>query len=146
MFDYNKLQLSGSHLSDDAARLSQMRHFLVSCARPELSNVSVADPRRKSVTIEGLQPDQVYVFSVSALTKEGPGLRTSITVKTTINCEFPNIGVSLTKLSTPVHGLRFNPTVHLVFPPVDFAHLAKILIPTFLLLGCIILLWPQRNT
>ncbi|XP_041793411.1 leukemia inhibitory factor receptor [Chelmon rostratus] len=47
-----------------------------------LFNVSVADPQRKSVTIEGLQQNQDYVFSVSALTKEGPGLPASITIRT----------------------------------------------------------------
>lgn len=33
----------------------------------------------------------------------------------------------------------------LTFPPPDSAHLAKIITPIFLLLGCIILLWPQRK-
>ncbi|XP_074495372.1 leukemia inhibitory factor receptor isoform X2 [Sebastes fasciatus] len=47
-----------------------------------LFNVSVADPRRKSVTINGLQQNREYAFSVSALTKEGPGQPTNITIRT----------------------------------------------------------------
>ncbi|XP_035514491.1 oncostatin-M-specific receptor subunit beta [Morone saxatilis] len=77
-----------------------------------LFNVSVADPRRKSVTIEGLQQNQEYTLSVSALTKEGPGQPASITIRTRTNYS---------------------------------AHVAKILIPILLLLGCTILLWPQRG-
>ncbi|XP_061585467.1 leukemia inhibitory factor receptor [Cololabis saira] len=48
----------------------------------KLVNVSVSDPRQKSVTIEGLQQDQEYVCSLSALTKEGPGIPLNITIKT----------------------------------------------------------------
>uniref|UniRef100_UPI0037E7C2D6 leukemia inhibitory factor receptor isoform X2 n=1 Tax=Semicossyphus pulcher TaxID=241346 RepID=UPI0037E7C2D6 len=79
----------------------------------DLFNVSVADPWKKYVTIEGLQQNREYMFSVSALTKEGPGQAASITVRTKSNY---------------------------------FAHVAKILTPIMLLLGCTVLLWPQRKT
>ncbi|XP_040898493.1 oncostatin-M-specific receptor subunit beta isoform X2 [Toxotes jaculatrix] len=75
-------------------------------------NMSVADPRRKSVTIEGLKQSHEYAFSVRALTKVGPGETASITIRT-----------------------RYNYS----------AHLTMILIPILLLLGCTILLWPQRK-
>nr|XP_020449371.1 leukemia inhibitory factor receptor-like isoform X2 [Monopterus albus]XP_020449372.1 leukemia inhibitory factor receptor-like isoform X2 [Monopterus albus] len=74
--------------------------------------VSVEDPGRKSVTIEGLQQGREYAFSVSALTKWGPGQPASITARTKTNYS---------------------------------AYLAKILTPIFLVLGCTILLWPQRK-
>ncbi|PWA15728.1 hypothetical protein CCH79_00009066, partial [Gambusia affinis] len=77
-----------------------------------LFNVSVDDPRQKSVTMEGLQQDQEYVCSVSALTTVGPGVPASITIRTKVNY---------------------------------ISHLAKILTPILLLLGCTILLWPQRK-
>ncbi|XP_014324057.2 leukemia inhibitory factor receptor-like isoform X1 [Xiphophorus maculatus] len=77
-----------------------------------LFNVSVDDPWKKSVTMEGLQQDQEYVCSVSALTTVGPGVPASITVRTKVNY---------------------------------FSHLAKILTPILLLLGCTVLLWPQRK-
>ncbi|XP_069563953.1 leukemia inhibitory factor receptor [Brachyistius frenatus] len=48
-------------------------------------NVSVVDPQQKSVTIDGLQQNQEYVFSLSVLTKDGPGRPTSITIRTRIN-------------------------------------------------------------
>ncbi|XP_041642417.1 leukemia inhibitory factor receptor-like isoform X2 [Cheilinus undulatus] len=51
----------------------------------DLFNVSVEDPHRKSVTIDGLQQNQEYAFSVSALTKDGPGQATTITVRTKTN-------------------------------------------------------------
>ncbi|XP_026177146.1 oncostatin-M-specific receptor subunit beta [Mastacembelus armatus] len=75
-------------------------------------NVSVEDPRRKTVTIEGLQPSHEYALFVSALTSKGPGQPASITIRTRTNYS---------------------------------VHLAKILAPILLLLGCIILLWPQRK-
>lgn len=78
----------------------------------KIFNVTVADPLRKSVTIEGLQQNQEYTCTVSDLTKEGPGPVASIIVRTRINYS---------------------------------AHLAKILTPVLLLLGCTILLWPQRK-
>ncbi|KAF7200667.1 leukemia inhibitory factor receptor [Nothobranchius furzeri] len=77
-----------------------------------LFNVSVGDPRQRSVTIEGLQQQQEYTCSVSALTKEGPGHPASITVRTRTNY---------------------------------LSHSVKILTPILLLLGCAILLWPQRK-
>uniref|UniRef100_A0A3Q1EKW3 Leukemia inhibitory factor receptor-like n=1 Tax=Acanthochromis polyacanthus TaxID=80966 RepID=A0A3Q1EKW3_9TELE len=79
----------------------------------ELFNMSVADPLKKSVTIDGLKQNQEYVCSVSALTKEGPGLPANITIRTRVNYS---------------------------------AHLAKILTPILLLLGCTFILWPQRKT
>lgn len=42
------------------------------------------------MTIDGLQQNQEYAFSVSALTKEGPGQPASITVRTGTNCELHN--------------------------------------------------------
>ncbi|KAG7489235.1 leukemia inhibitory factor receptor-like isoform X2 [Solea senegalensis] len=51
----------------------------------DVFNVSVADPRRKSVTVEGLKQSQEYTFCVSALTKNGPGQPTSITITTRTN-------------------------------------------------------------
>ncbi|XP_013867225.1 oncostatin-M-specific receptor subunit beta [Austrofundulus limnaeus] len=77
-----------------------------------LFDVSVADPRQKSVTIEGLQQQQEYSCSVSALTKAGPGLPASIAIRTRTNY---------------------------------LSHLAKILTPVLLLLGCMVLLWPRRK-
>ncbi|XP_024860896.2 oncostatin-M-specific receptor subunit beta isoform X2 [Kryptolebias marmoratus] len=50
-----------------------------------LFNVSVADPRQKFVTIEGLQQQQEYICSVSALTNKGPGFPASITIRTRTN-------------------------------------------------------------
>ncbi|XP_059192738.1 leukemia inhibitory factor receptor [Centropristis striata] len=92
------VQEVGSHLLQDHAA--------------DMFNLSVADPGRKSVTIEGLKQNQEYAFSVSALTKEGPGEATNITIRTTANYS---------------------------------AILAKILTPILLLLGCTILIWPQRK-
>ncbi|KAM7391310.1 hypothetical protein PAMP_022010 [Pampus punctatissimus] len=46
------------------------------------SHTAVADPQKKSVTIEGLQQNHEYTFSVSALTKEGPGKAANITIRT----------------------------------------------------------------
>ncbi|XP_028269069.1 leukemia inhibitory factor receptor [Parambassis ranga] len=63
----------------------------------KLFNVSVADPQRKSVTVQGLQPHQEYICSVSALTKEGPGPQASITCRTKIN--YP---AYLAKILTPI--------------------------------------------
>ncbi|XP_049435302.1 leukemia inhibitory factor receptor isoform X1 [Epinephelus fuscoguttatus] len=60
-------------------------------------NVSVADPHKKSVTIEGLQQNQEYAFSVSALTKEGPGQPTSIIIRTRTN-----YSAHLVKILTPI--------------------------------------------
>nr|XP_046243960.1 leukemia inhibitory factor receptor [Scatophagus argus] len=62
-----------------------------------LFNVSVADPQRKSVTMRGLQPNQEYVFSVRALTKEGPGQPASITIRTKADYL-----AHLTKILTPI--------------------------------------------
>uniref|UniRef100_A0A3Q0SNH8 Fibronectin type-III domain-containing protein n=1 Tax=Amphilophus citrinellus TaxID=61819 RepID=A0A3Q0SNH8_AMPCI len=83
-----------------------------SVSLPDLFNVSVADPHMKSVTIEGLKQNTEYTCTVSALTKEGPGLPANITIRTKTN-------YSLLML--------------------------KILTPIFLLLGCTVLLWPQRK-
>ncbi|XP_008283146.1 leukemia inhibitory factor receptor isoform X2 [Stegastes partitus] len=103
---------------DDPAQPAFITGYLVtvqeagSDTMPDLFNVSVADPSKKSVTIEDLQPNQQYVCSVSAQTKAGPGPSASITIRTTVNYS---------------------------------AHLAKILAPVLLLLGCTVLLWPQRK-
>uniref|UniRef100_A0A3P8XX68 Fibronectin type-III domain-containing protein n=1 Tax=Esox lucius TaxID=8010 RepID=A0A3P8XX68_ESOLU len=42
-------------------------------------NKTVADPHNKSLTIVGLQDNQEYTFHLSALTKVGPGPRTTVT-------------------------------------------------------------------
>ncbi|KAK9523056.1 hypothetical protein VZT92_019485 [Zoarces viviparus] len=99
---------------DDPAHPAFITGYLVTVQEvgSDQFNVSVADPRRKSVTIEGLQQNQEYAFSVSALTKEGPGEPTSITIRTRTNYA---------------------------------AHLAKVLTPILLLLGCIVLMWPRRK-
>ncbi|XP_028434715.1 leukemia inhibitory factor receptor isoform X2 [Perca flavescens] len=110
----SSVTLEWSYDEDDPAHSAFITGYLVTAQAvgSDLFNVSVADPRRKSVTIEGLQQNQEYAFSVSALTKEGPGQPTNITIRTRTNYS---------------------------------AHLAKILTPILLLLGCIILLWPQRK-
>uniref|UniRef100_A0A3P8TEF7 Fibronectin type-III domain-containing protein n=1 Tax=Amphiprion percula TaxID=161767 RepID=A0A3P8TEF7_AMPPE len=63
----------------------------------KLFNMSVADPLKKSVTIDGLQQNQKYACSVSALTKEGPGLPASITIRTR-----GNYSAHLAKILTPI--------------------------------------------
>ncbi|XP_034728872.1 leukemia inhibitory factor receptor isoform X1 [Etheostoma cragini] len=118
----SSVTLEWSYDEDDPAHSAFITGYLVTAQAvgsgtlpghpANLFNVSVADPRRKSVTIEGLQQNQEYAFSVSALTKEGPGQPTNITIRTRTNYS---------------------------------AHLAKILSPILLVLGCIILLWPQRK-
>lgn len=64
-----------------------------------LSDVTmwVEDPKRKSVTIYCLEPNQEYAFSVSALTKEGPGQQTSIIIRTKAN-----YSGDLAKILTPI--------------------------------------------
>ncbi|KAM9360201.1 leukemia inhibitory factor receptor [Symphorus nematophorus] len=62
-----------------------------------LFNMSVGDPHMKSVMIEGLQHSTRYAFSVSALTKEGPGQPALITVWTRANYFVP-----LAKILTPI--------------------------------------------
>ncbi|KAJ4941988.1 hypothetical protein JOQ06_011859 [Pogonophryne albipinna] len=118
----SSVTLEWSYNEDDPAHTAFITGYLVTGQEAgtdtppghvaNLFNVSVADPRRKSVTIEGLQQDHKYLFYVSALTKGGPGQSTSITIRTNTNYS---------------------------------AHLAKILTPMLLLLGCIIALWPQRK-
>ncbi|XP_024908948.1 oncostatin-M-specific receptor subunit beta isoform X2 [Cynoglossus semilaevis] len=53
--------------------------------RKAVLNVTVADPLRKFVTIEGLKQNHDYNFTVSALTKKGSGPAVSITIRTRIN-------------------------------------------------------------
>ncbi|KAI4820266.1 hypothetical protein KUCAC02_028250 [Chaenocephalus aceratus] len=118
----SSVTLEWSYNEDDPAHTAFITGYLVTGQEAgtdtlpghvaNLFNVSVVDPRRKSVTIEGLQQDHKYLFSVSALTKGGPGQSTSITIRTNTNYS---------------------------------THLAKILTPMLLLLGCIIALWPQRK-
>uniref|UniRef100_A0A672ZJU3 Oncostatin-M-specific receptor subunit beta-like n=1 Tax=Sphaeramia orbicularis TaxID=375764 RepID=A0A672ZJU3_9TELE len=76
------------------------------------SQVTVADAHMKSVTIEDLQQNQEYIFSVCALSEAGPGQTSTISIRTRANYS---------------------------------SHMAKILIPSLLLLACVILLWPQRK-
>ncbi|XP_047236405.1 leukemia inhibitory factor receptor isoform X3 [Girardinichthys multiradiatus] len=88
---------------EDAAQPAFITGYLVTVQKvqsdtaPVLFNVSVGDPRQKSLTIEGLQQHQEYVCSVSALTKVGPGLPASITIRTKTNY-FSH----LTKILTPI--------------------------------------------
>uniref|UniRef100_A0A667ZXB3 Fibronectin type-III domain-containing protein n=1 Tax=Myripristis murdjan TaxID=586833 RepID=A0A667ZXB3_9TELE len=66
-------------------------------AAPVLLNVTVADPRRKSVTIEGLQESREYTVYLSALTKKGRGPPATITIRTKANYT-----VHLVKILIPV--------------------------------------------
>ncbi|KAI9536996.1 hypothetical protein NQZ68_029124 [Dissostichus eleginoides] len=97
----SSVTLEWSYNEDDPAHTAFITGYLVTGQEAgtdtppghvaNLFNVSVADPRRKSVTIEGLQQDHKYIFSVSALTKGGPGQSTSIIIRTKTNCELHNI-------------------------------------------------------
>ncbi|XP_076587335.1 leukemia inhibitory factor receptor isoform X2 [Chaetodon auriga] len=89
----SSVTLEWRYIEDDPAHLAFITGYLVTVQEvgsdtlpghnaANLFNVSVADPRRKSVTIEGLQQNQDYAFSVSALTKDGPGQPASITIRT----------------------------------------------------------------
>ncbi|KAM4615783.1 leukemia inhibitory factor receptor [Polymixia lowei] len=64
---------------------------------PKLLNVSVMDPRRKSVTVEGLQENKEYIFSLSALSSGGAGPPTTITIRTAAN-----YSVLLAKILAPL--------------------------------------------
>lgn len=71
--------------------LNNIKQGLCNYLHSDVFNVSVADPKRKSVTIEGLQENHEYAFSVSALTRNGPGQPVSIIIRTRINCELHKI-------------------------------------------------------
>uniref|UniRef100_A0A672GK54 Fibronectin type-III domain-containing protein n=1 Tax=Salarias fasciatus TaxID=181472 RepID=A0A672GK54_SALFA len=58
---------------------------------------NVSDPRNKSVTIQGLQQDQEYSFSVSALSKVGSGVATNFRTRTPINYH-PSLVKALTAI------------------------------------------------
>ncbi|XP_007563592.1 leukemia inhibitory factor receptor isoform X2 [Poecilia formosa] len=119
---YTSVTLEWHYDEDDPAQRAFITGYLVTVQEVQtdarlghaaiLFNVSVGDPRQKSVTMEGLQQDQEYVCSVRALTTVGPGSAASITIRTKVN---------------------------------NFSHLPKILTPILLLLGCTVLLWPQRK-
>ncbi|XP_054467793.1 leukemia inhibitory factor receptor [Anoplopoma fimbria] len=111
----SSVTLKWSYNEDDPAHPAFITGYQVTAQEvgSDHFNVSVVDPHIKSVTIEGLQQNHEYTFSVSTLTKDGPGLSTNITIRTRTN--------------------------------LDSAQLAKILTPILLLLGCIILMWPQRK-
>ncbi|KAM3867636.1 leukemia inhibitory factor receptor [Diretmus argenteus] len=109
----SSVTLEWHYNEDDQAHPGFITGYLVAVQKEEyLLNVSVADPRRKSVTIEHLQENQEYTFHLSALTKAGPGPANRITIRTKVNNSF---------------------------------QLAVILTPLLLLLGCTMLLWPQRK-
>ncbi|XP_070690651.1 leukemia inhibitory factor receptor [Pempheris klunzingeri] len=112
----SSVTLEWHYNEDDLAHSAFITGYLVTVQEVGSDSVpghtAMADPRRKSVTIEGLQQSQEYTVSVSALTRGGPGQPASITIRTRTNYS---------------------------------AHLAKILTPILLLLGCTILLWPQRK-
>uniref|UniRef100_A0A3B3DN75 Fibronectin type-III domain-containing protein n=1 Tax=Oryzias melastigma TaxID=30732 RepID=A0A3B3DN75_ORYME len=70
---------------EDPSHPAFIMGYLVTVQRggsEEVQATSVSDPLQTSVTVEGLQPDQEYVCSVSALTTEGPGLPVSVTFRT----------------------------------------------------------------
>ncbi|XP_042276180.1 oncostatin-M-specific receptor subunit beta [Thunnus maccoyii] len=112
----SSVTLEWRYNEDDPAHPAFITGYLVTVQevgsdRPP-RHLTIEEPQRKSVTVEGLQQSHEYAFSVSALTKEGPGQATHITVRTRADYS---------------------------------AHLAKILTPILLLLGCTVLLWPQRR-
>ncbi|XP_074527018.1 leukemia inhibitory factor receptor [Halichoeres trimaculatus] len=88
----SSVTLEWHYNEDDAAQPAFITGYLVTVQAvgsdklsghvADLFNMSVADPHTKSVTAKGLQQNQEYTFSVSALTKEGPGHAASITVRT----------------------------------------------------------------
>uniref|UniRef100_A0A3B5KAB1 Fibronectin type-III domain-containing protein n=1 Tax=Takifugu rubripes TaxID=31033 RepID=A0A3B5KAB1_TAKRU len=63
----------------------------------DLLSVSVSDPRRKAITIDGLQHNREYVFSLSALTRQGPGQATSISIRTK-----PDYSAHLVQILAPI--------------------------------------------
>ncbi|KAL3975554.1 dynein regulatry complex protein 1 [Sarotherodon galilaeus] len=87
----SSVTLEWHYNEDDPAQPAFIMGYLVtvqevgSVLLPDRSNVSVADPHVKFVTIEGLKENTEYTCFVSALTKEGPGLPASITFRTKIN-------------------------------------------------------------
>ncbi|XP_040050982.2 leukemia inhibitory factor receptor isoform X1 [Gasterosteus aculeatus] len=87
----SSVTLEWSYNEDDPSHLGFITGYLVTAqevgaaGRKDLFNVSVADPCRKSVSIDGLQQNQEYAFSVSALTKQGPGEPTTVTIRTSTN-------------------------------------------------------------
>ncbi|CAJ1069255.1 leukemia inhibitory factor receptor isoform X1 [Xyrichtys novacula] len=119
----SSVTLEWSYREDDTAYPAFISGYLVTVQEvrsdrqsgynAELFNMSVADPQKKFVTVEGLQQNQEYAFSVSAFTREGAGQAASITVRTKTNYS---------------------------------GHMVKVLTPILLLLGCTVLLWPQRKT
>ncbi|KAM3610502.1 uncharacterized protein V6R79_004825 [Siganus canaliculatus] len=84
----SSVTLEWHYSEDDPAHPAFITGYLVTVQEAasgqtaNLFNVSVADPHRKSLTIQHLQENQEYVISVSALTKEGPGQTASITIRT----------------------------------------------------------------
>ncbi|XP_062418251.1 leukemia inhibitory factor receptor isoform X3 [Pungitius pungitius] len=99
----SSVMLEWSYSEDDPAHPGFITGYLVTaqevgaggCNDP--FNVSVADPGRKSVSVDGLQQNQEYVFSVSALTEGGPGEPTRVTIRTSTNYSTP-----LAKILPPV--------------------------------------------
>uniref|UniRef100_A0A3B3Y5M7 Fibronectin type-III domain-containing protein n=1 Tax=Poecilia mexicana TaxID=48701 RepID=A0A3B3Y5M7_9TELE len=155
---YASVTLEWHYDEDDPAQRAFITGYLVTVQEVQtdalLFNVSVGDPRQKSVTMEGLQQDQEYVCSVRALTTVGPGSAASITIRTKVNSELRSIQdfhentivTKINQLSLDVFGFpsSLNSDISLILS-ADFSHLPKIFIPILLLLGCTILLWPQRK-
>ncbi|XP_006790156.1 leukemia inhibitory factor receptor isoform X2 [Neolamprologus brichardi] len=87
----SSVTLEWHYNEDDPAQPAFIMGYLVTVQEvgsvwlPDRSNVSVADPHVKFVTIESLKENTEYTCSVSALTKEGPGLPANITFRTKIN-------------------------------------------------------------
>uniref|UniRef100_A0A3P9BW38 Leukemia inhibitory factor receptor n=1 Tax=Maylandia zebra TaxID=106582 RepID=A0A3P9BW38_9CICH len=87
----SSVTLEWHYNEDDPAQPAFIMGYLVtvqevgSVLLPDGSNVSVAEPHVKFVTIESLKENTEYTCSVSALTKEGPGLPASITFRTKSN-------------------------------------------------------------
>uniref|UniRef100_A0A3P9P0K2 Leukemia inhibitory factor receptor-like n=1 Tax=Poecilia reticulata TaxID=8081 RepID=A0A3P9P0K2_POERE len=92
---YASVTLEWHYDEDDPGQRAFITGYLVTVQEVQtdttLFNVSVSNPRQKSVTMEGLQQDQEYVCSVRALTTVGPGSTASITIRTKVNSELPKI-------------------------------------------------------
>ncbi|XP_068461138.1 leukemia inhibitory factor receptor, partial [Clinocottus analis] len=96
--------LAWTYSEDDPEHPAFITGYLVTAREAESGRVDapavvvvVADPRRKSVTIEGLRPDREYALSVSALGEGGPGEAANATARTT-----SSHSAQLAKILTPV--------------------------------------------
>ncbi|KAM9394426.1 leukemia inhibitory factor receptor isoform 2-T2 [Pholidichthys leucotaenia] len=83
----SSVTLEWRYNEDDPALPAFITGYLVTVqeAQSGLFNISVSNPRVKSVTVEDLHQNQEYICSVSALTTWGPGPSASITIRTRTN-------------------------------------------------------------